>query len=112
MAVRGRVATETVRGPNLRHVIFGNNSCILCEVWDCWYGAVLIKIRICSDVTFRKIVLPLWSASSSQRRVVALHDGVCCTDQDTATFISVTVLARIEGALVETVGLMDFVNTI
>ena len=50
-------------------------------------AVVLLTIRVCSGMTFRKIVLLLSSASSSQRKVVALRDGERYTDIGTAIFI-------------------------
>jgi hypothetical protein len=58
---------------------------ILCEVWDSCCGVAEYSSLLGCD--FRKIVLPLSSASTSQRKVVAVHDGQRYTDIGTANFI-------------------------
>jgi len=77
--------------------IYGTSISAMTAVFCARFGILapaLLKIRVCSDVTFRKIVLPLSSMSSSQRKVVALRDGACYTDRETATSSSVTIMNR------------------
>ena len=77
-------ATETVRSPCLRHVIFSKNSCILCEVWDSCCGVAENSVLLGCDFSKDRTAFVV---SVKQRRVVALHGAVCYTDIDTATFI-------------------------
>jgi len=59
--------------------MFGTNSCILCEVWGSWSGVAVNSVLLGCDFSEDRTACVV--SVKQSRRVVALDDGVYCTDR-------------------------------